>query len=136
MTAAMGAVSVLVSLAVARADGGNLPPYVLWHYGYFRPNMYSRDQVPPYFALHPPVYYSYPVPRTYGYSPYAYPPWIMTPKAPKPEPIVVPNKFVPSKDTRTAKGDQVVRTPLRMTNPYVARTGGHPAPERVMAAAD
>src|SRR5436305_2234169 len=33
----------------------------------------------PYFALHPPVYYSYPVPRTYGYSPFAYGPEVMTP---------------------------------------------------------
>src|ERR1700742_789907 len=33
----------------------------------------------PYYALHPPVYYSYPVPRTYGYSPFAYPPSVMTP---------------------------------------------------------
>src|SRR5262245_27891802 len=33
----------------------------------------------PFYALHPPVYYSYPVPRTYGYSPFAYGPWTMTP---------------------------------------------------------
>jgi hypothetical protein len=36
--------------------------------------------VPPYFALHPPVYYSCPVPRSYGYSPYAYPPCVQTPE--------------------------------------------------------
>jgi hypothetical protein len=33
----------------------------------------------PYYALFPPVYYSHPVPRTYGYSPFAYPPGVMTP---------------------------------------------------------
>jgi hypothetical protein len=35
--------------------------------------------VPPYYALHPPVYYSYPVPRSYGYSPFAYPGCVPTP---------------------------------------------------------
>ena len=36
---------------------------------------YSIGQVPmpPYFALHPPVYYSRPVARNYGCSPYAHP---------------------------------------------------------------
>ena len=33
----------------------------------------------PYYALYPPVYYSYPVARPYGYSPFAYPPGTMTP---------------------------------------------------------
>ncbi|MBW3595684.1 MAG: hypothetical protein KY475_00250 [Planctomycetes bacterium] len=36
--------------------------------------------VPPYFALHPPVYYNCPVPRSYGYSPYAYPGCVQTPE--------------------------------------------------------
>ncbi len=43
----------------------------------------------PYFALHPPVYYSYPVPRTYGYSPFAYPPGVMTPESAAPEPVTL-----------------------------------------------
>ena len=34
----------------------------------------------PYYSLYPPVYYSYPVARTYGYSPFAYPPGTMTPE--------------------------------------------------------
>ncbi len=44
--------------------------------------MYGLGLVPtpPYFALHPPVYYSCPVPRSYGYSPYAYPPCVQTPE--------------------------------------------------------
>jgi hypothetical protein len=36
--------------------------------------------VPPYFALHPPVYYSVHVPRSYGYSPFAYPGCVPTPE--------------------------------------------------------
>jgi hypothetical protein len=34
----------------------------------------------PYYAAFPPVYYSVPVPRSYGYSPFAYPPGTMTPE--------------------------------------------------------
>ncbi len=34
----------------------------------------------PYYAAFPPVYYSAPVPRSYGYSPFAYPPGTMTPE--------------------------------------------------------
>ncbi len=39
-----------------------------------------NDELPiPYFAMYPPVRYSYPVPRTFGYSPFAYPGYVMTP---------------------------------------------------------
>ncbi|MBL8828392.1 MAG: hypothetical protein JNM18_15530 [Planctomycetaceae bacterium] len=33
---------------------------------------YVQERVP-YFAVHPPVYYSTPIARSYGHSPYAYP---------------------------------------------------------------
>ncbi len=46
-------------------------------------NYYGGNYRVPYYALFPPVYYSYPVPRTYGYSPFAYPPGTMTPNAPQ-----------------------------------------------------
>lgn len=44
-------------------------------------SLYRNGQipVPPYFALHPPVYYSAPVARTYGYSPFPYPGDVRTP---------------------------------------------------------
>lgn len=32
----------------------------------------GRIPVPPYHALHPPVYYSQPIPRPYGHSPFAW----------------------------------------------------------------
>ena len=41
-------------------------------------NVYGQDSIP-YFALYPPVYYSHPVPRPYGFSPFAYPPGVTTP---------------------------------------------------------
>src|SRR5207248_5031631 len=49
----------------------------------------------PHFAAFPPVYYSYPVPRTYGYSPFAYPPNVMTPViAEEKKPVTIINPYV------------------------------------------
>ena len=47
----------------------------------------------PHFAAFPPVYYSLPVPRTYGYSPFAYPPGVMTPEVVVAEPLAVENPY-------------------------------------------
>jgi hypothetical protein len=81
----------------------------------------------PYYALHPPVYYSYPVPRTYGYSPFAYGPWVMTPDVTmSPEPLEIINPHVPStkSDKPAAPGDTTAAAtphpePLVIINPYV-----------------
>src|SRR3954470_23644902 len=60
----------------------------------------------PYFALHPPVYYSQPVPRTYGYSPFAYPPGVMTPEiACAPQPVTINNPYVPSTPPTAVPGN-------------------------------
>lgn len=59
----------------------------------------------PYFALHPPVYYSYPVPRTYGYSPFAYPPSVMTPEVAPSQPLEIINPHVPSNGETTPAQD-------------------------------
>jgi hypothetical protein len=83
-------------------------------------SIYGQDYIP-YFSRHPPVYYSYPVPRTYGWSPYAYPPGTLTPELSSvPEPLTVVNPHVErarkseSTSERTAKVE-----PLRIRNPYV-----------------
>ena len=56
-------------------------PYNQFAYGNgFWPYTLGFVPVPPYYALHPPVYYSAPVPRTYGYSPYPYPGHVRTPE--------------------------------------------------------
>jgi len=99
-------------------------------YGYGIGYLYnSLDYNVPYFAAHPPVYYSYPVPRTYGYSPFAYPPNVMTPDvaAPPSQPLEVINPHVPTGrdgqasapvDRTTATQSQP--TPLVIVNPFVA----------------
>jgi hypothetical protein len=83
----------------------------------------------PFYALHPPVYYSYPVPRTYGYSPFAYPPNVMTPEmVGAVEPLEIINPHVESteaKPTKSTKPDRSAATsvrvePLVVINPFVA----------------
>ena len=60
----------------------------------------------PYFAAFPPVYYSYPVPRTYGYSPFAYPPGVRTPDVEMFEPLTINNPyFKGAEKSATAKTD-------------------------------
>lgn len=84
----------------------------------------------PHFAAFPPVYYSYPVPRTYGYSPFAYPPGVMTPDVVElVEPAIIENPYVPSSASEpqskpAEKKDSTVAAPaasvpLVIVNPYV-----------------
>ena len=92
----------------------------------------------PYFAAFPPVYYSQPVPRTYGYSPFAYPPGVMTPDVVETvsEPQVIENPYVVPEATSEGPAmiapesvDQTtsvapIRGPQVILNPYVSQTGG------------
>ena len=93
----------------------------------------------PYYAAFPPVYYSVPAPRTYGYSPFAYPPGVMTPEVVTAEPLSISNPYFSdagdSAATRPTEApvDRTTSTPaqapasgssgpLVIINPYV--TGG------------
>jgi hypothetical protein len=83
----------------------------------------------PYFAAHPPVYYSYPVPRTYGHSPFAYPPHFRTPEiVAEPVALEISNPYVlPKRDASEAiEPERSVQTqtapePLVIHNPYVTQ---------------
>jgi hypothetical protein len=69
-------------------------------------SIYDQDRLP-YFALHPPVYYSKPVPRTFGYSPFAYPGWVPTPALPQSyEPAMVVNPYVNDAPAADASGER------------------------------
>ena len=57
----------------------------------------------PFFALHPPVYYSAPVARPYGYSPFAYPGWVTTPAPDDGGSKEIINPFTPPKPAPTKK---------------------------------
>jgi hypothetical protein len=73
--------------------------------------------------LQPPVYYSQPVARPYGYSPYAYPRWIETPE-PKPavKPAMVSNPFVAPKVKQDKPSEGA--TAQMIFNPYVLDSAG------------
>ena len=83
--------------------------------------LYSVGAIPapPYFALHPPVYYSTPVPRAYGYGPWAYPPYVTTPEVAEPQPQTIENKFVPKPAKQEAGALKTAIAQLRVVNPFV-----------------
>ncbi len=95
--------------------------------GFNSPYASGRIPTPPYFALHPPVYYSVPVPRTYGYSPFAYGSNVRTPDvAPAAgAPMTIVNPFVTQpakgevKEKAPADGDTAMAKPLMIVNPFV-----------------
>ncbi len=85
--------------------------------------------IPPYFALHPPVYYSYPIPRPYGYSPFAYSGNVRTPEIMGEliKPAIIRNPYVPS--SQSVETDHQGRLtsfrqgqPLVVLNPYFEQT--------------
>lgn len=78
----------------------------------------GRVPTPPYFALHPPVYYSQPMHRTYGYSPFAYPGTVKTPEAP-PKAAMISNPHVqPVKQDAKPKLNLQNLTQLEVSNPF------------------
>ena len=88
----------------------------------------SRVNDVPYFSMFPPVYYSMPVPRTYGWSPFAYPPGTMTPEVEPAEPQDMVNPYVPKEKTE-AKPTAVHTAAFQATkvqvviNPFVKPMG-------------
>ncbi|MBX7072424.1 MAG: hypothetical protein K1X71_04700 [Pirellulales bacterium] len=91
-----------------------------WFPGYWY-NIYGMESIP-YYQLHPPVYYSVPVPRTYGWSPFAYPPGTMTPEVEMIEPQVMNNPFVPREDQAASTDGRVAVRPLRVANPFAVES--------------
>lgn len=90
-------------------------------------NLYGGESIP-YYSMYPPVYYSAPVPRTYGYSPFAYPPGIMTPDIECAPAAPILNPHVPQKATgaaseRTAAVRHTV-APKVLYNPFVEQPRG------------
>jgi hypothetical protein len=129
----MNTKKVLLAVAVAAAAcvcsenaqaqnacwGGFAP----WYTGY------TREYVP-YYAMHPPVYYSYPVPRAYGWSPWAYPPGVLTPEILSegggPKEMINPHLHAPSNEKPTSTTNQSVEAQQRkapvpqvVINPFV-----------------
>lgn len=106
-------------MSAGKAEAQFGPGY-LGGYGY-RMGLYSRmiTEPPPYFAMFPPVYYSFPVARPYGYSPFAYPPGTMTPEAAQPIAKEVLNPYVPRRSPVSKAEDRTASAPLEILNPFV-----------------
>lgn len=91
-----------------------------------RPYASGRIPTPPYFAIHPPVYYSYPVPRSYGYSPFAYPGIVATPEVlnaspPKPAEVINPHVKPSAKKAAEQTQDRTAQNHQMILNPYVGQ---------------
>jgi hypothetical protein len=115
----LGVLACVVVMAAANGlvgqEWGGYPYAPAWC-GYGYPGAYSAQSIP-YFALHPPVYYSYRVPRTYGYSPFAYPPGVLTPGSESVRGAV----YLPAAGEGPEPRQE--RQPLRIDNPFVEQSG-------------
>jgi hypothetical protein len=111
--------------STAHADGGFYGYGFPWFgYGNQGPAAYALGNIPapPYFALHPPVYYSHPVARTYGRSPFACPCDCHHPSR-QSVVRVIANPYVPAtpakpSDTPAAGEGKVAAKVERIANPY------------------
>lgn len=73
------------------SSGSQLLPIVVW--ARESRSIYTQNHIP-YFTLHPPVYYTHPVGRPYGWSPFAYPAWLLRPELASARPMVILNPYV------------------------------------------
>jgi hypothetical protein len=77
----------------------------------------------PYYAAFPPVYYSYPVARTYGYSPFAYPPGVMTPEIEGGMPLAIENPYFKG-SVESAAAEQKAEAPAVNRTTQAPRSSG------------
>jgi len=78
--------------------------------------VYTQEHIP-YYAKHPPVYYSRPVARSYGSLPYAYLPEVPAPRVVVASPLVVQNHLVAGQANEGLSAGQSPR-PMRIVNPF------------------
>ncbi|MEZ6136104.1 MAG: hypothetical protein R3C53_14485 [Pirellulaceae bacterium] len=118
---------VLTLAASASADCGGLGLAYLYGYGGVN-NMGMRsynNYTPPYFSMHPPVYYGQRFTRPYGASPFAAWPQLQPSAAYAPQPhvdrsLMIHNHYVPAAEVIAAPA--VVQSapvqPLVIENPH------------------
>ncbi len=112
----VGMVAVELAGNVNGQDGSYGYPYASGCWGCVWSGNYCSESVP-YFALHPPVYYSYRIARTYGYSPFAYPPGVLTPGSEPPRGPMVRNLYATMEGEMPESPQS--QPPLRIDNPFV-----------------
>jgi hypothetical protein len=131
--AIVGVVAFLVGTAFSATLVEAQSPYLHtvyspddWGWGY---TGYVREHVP-YFAMNPPVYYSYPVARAYGFSPYAYLPYTRTPELAPLRPAVFQNPYVAGFSGEGPYAEQPRVKPFRARNPYFDEPSARSAPAK------
>lgn len=112
------------------ASAAGIWPYggLSWYRYWIQPPILA-DRPIPYYAVHPPVYYSRITPRPYGFSPYAYIPALVNPTLESAgqcaeqrqpvQPLTVWNEHVekpgPAPEAAAKSGPR----PLMIVNPFV-----------------
>lgn len=112
---------LFLAWAANDAQAGNYYGWGWGPYRYYSSPYYPSDRRIPYFAEHPPVYYSVPVARPYGLSPFAYPPTYEPAAAV--EPLMVPNPHIEAEPSSADSKERITRRapkPLVVENPYVS----------------
>jgi hypothetical protein len=75
--------------------------------------------VPPYFSIHPPVYYSHQYYRPYGWTPFAQPSY-MGAAVLHPEPRMVVNQYVKKQPPKEARTDNTAKSEM-IVNPFYVK---------------
>ena len=114
--------------STAKADGNDLGLAYLYGYGGFNNGrITSYVPAPPYFALHPPVYYGQRFTRPYGVSPFAAWPQLQSSAHYAPRPhvdrsLTIDNPYAAEVVAQTAATTAVVVSqpvePLVIDNPF------------------
>ena len=144
LTAILCAIALVSSAGQASADCGGgfgYGGFGYGGYGYYNYGIRPYVPAPPYFALHPPVYYGARYTRPYGDSPFASPsqlqpaagyapsrhversltvsnPYVVLPMAPASMPVpAMPTAPVPAPINTVAPSPVVVK-PMVIDNPY------------------
>ncbi len=84
-------------------------------FGFGSPYNWAVSERPPYFAIHPPVYYRHPVAHNYGYSPYARPAMLWSQADNSSRSVVIYNHYVSG--NAPAAAEKPIE-PLMITNPH------------------
>ena len=80
-------------------------------------NLYIQD-TPSFYSMYPPVYYSRPVSRAYGFSPFAYPPGMPTPQNTVSAPLGLQTSEVYDSNAVPGPADALAVAPLMIENPF------------------
>ncbi|HUY89432.1 MAG TPA: hypothetical protein VMV10_11920 [Pirellulales bacterium] len=124
------ACGVLAAWGALTAAAQAQSPNLLYFFGLNGLPYSNGNEHVPYYSLYPPVYYSMPVPRTYGHSPFAYPPGYMTPEVemlPAPKTIVNPHAAPSANSGKPKKAvppaGRTTQAPRTILNPFVEQRG-------------